>query len=161
MIFACYLSDQLKLKGTQFQSFGQNIISSWTQHACEHARWIYLQGLLWNVPHILLILYRDTVIVAAHAVAVADTSCLFQTLIPMHHRSVHWQCSVQVHLIKFVSNMSIGFHLHQPQNAINFLPHGKHPFNWSKMGQNSANTICIHLEDNLDHGGKKLEELLK
>jgi len=38
-----------------------------------------------------------------------DTSCLFQILVPTHYRSVNQSCLVQVHMIKFASNMGIGF----------------------------------------------------
>jgi len=65
-----------------------------------------------------------------------NTSCLFQTSVPMHHRTANWCCLVQAYLI--VLNMGVGFQLCQAQNTIHYTPHGKHLFNWSKPGQNSA-----------------------
>jgi hypothetical protein len=43
----------------------------------------------------------------------------------LHHRPVNRCCLDRVHLIKHASNTSVGFQLCQPQNAVNFLSHGK------------------------------------
>jgi hypothetical protein len=78
-----------------------------------------------------------------------DTSCLFQMLVPTHHRSINWCCLVQKHMIKFASDVSVGYQLCLPQNAIHFLAHGKHPFIWNKTD--------VPIDDDLDQLGKKRE----
>jgi hypothetical protein len=50
-----------------------------------------------------------------------DTSWLFQTLVPMYHRSVNQCFLVQVHLINLASNMDVGFQLFQAQNMFHFF----------------------------------------
>jgi len=83
-----------------------------------------------------------------------DTSCLFQTLVPVHHRSINQCCLVWVHLIKFARNSDVELRLCQPKNAIHFLPHIKHPFNCSKMEWNSA---TMHMcPDDLDQVKERL-----
>jgi hypothetical protein len=62
------------------------------------------------------------------------TSCLFETLDPPHHRSADRCHLVPAHPVKLASNTDVGPELCQPQNAIQFLTHGKHIFKNSKNG---------------------------